>query len=180
MIDFALSQIFYLLSERGIARSEKTFGKWKRIIQLPLWSTECNRVQAEWLVGVALMRCANPTKPLALKDVVKFSAANRNRIEQVLAGVPRLKPKLEGEFSWQKTARLIAEHSACGIQPSDDTLARWCGKLGINFSRVMPMSASIVYRLIDQADREAEARVLRGRRLGQQRKMKQVQTQEAA
>lgn len=172
MATFPISQIFELLSERGFARSQRTFGKWKRIIALPLWSTQCNRAQAEWLIGVALLRSACPTKPLELRDVIRFSAANRMKIEAVLAGVPRLKPQLEGEFTWREASELIAQQSTCGAQPSDDTLERWCKKLNINFSRSLPLQASTVYRLIDQADREAEARVQRGKRLSKSRKMR--------
>lgn len=172
MADFLISEIYGILSDRGIARSQRTFSKWKRIVRLPLWASQCALVDAELLVGCALLRAAHPTKALGFADVVRFTVSHRARIEMVLSGVPRIKPQLMGEYSWQQAAELISQFSECGICPSDDTIARWCKKLGINFSRPMPVSASTVYRLIDQADREAQARIARGKRLANSKRMK--------
>lgn len=158
----------------GRVPSQPTLSKWKRVVGLPRWAETCDLKTAEYLMAAALLRAECPTKALTLREVISYLCANRSRIGELLGGVPRIQPALEGEYSWDETATFIRDHSKSHQCPSINTMVNWCKKLGIfaTYSESFRVPASTVYRLIDHADVEAKARVQRGRMVGQLRQMK--------
>jgi hypothetical protein len=165
MAVFEVASLVFRVQDLVGVRSQPTLAKWKRAAGIAQWAKTCEPKEAEYFVAVALLRSESPTKAISKADVVRYACQNRGLIAQRLMGVVK-QPNLVGEYSWPQVSELVRDHSTSHQKPSQNTLINWAEKLGLKVSRSMPVNATDVYRLIEQADVEAAARVRRGQLVG--------------